>query len=315
MPTKYAHTNLIAKDWWRLASFYREVFGCVPVPPERDLSGEWVDKATGISGAHIFGMHLKLPGYQDDGPTLEIFQYGSMPEHPSVEPNTPGFTHIAFAVDDVPATAQAVFDHGGSAVGELTVREVPLVGLLTFQYVADPEGNIIEVQNWKTPMPQSENAGGEEKRGIGVRESALTTKQNKILIAMVGLPRSGKTTWALSQAWPIVNPDSIRLAIHGQRFISRAEPFVWATAKTMVRALFLAGHKIVILDATNTRRRLRDEWQSKDWATFFKVIDTGAEICLERAAEQSDAEIVPVIERMAAQYEPLGHDEMRWPED
>jgi len=29
------------------------------------------------------------------------------------------------------------------------VREVPGVGLLTFQYVADPEGNIIEVQNWK----------------------------------------------------------------------------------------------------------------------------------------------------------------------
>lgn len=149
MPMKYAHTNLIAKNWRRLSVFYQEVFGCVPVPPERDLSGEWVDKATGISGAHIFGMHLRLPGYGDDGPTLEIFQYRSMPEHPPVKPNTPGFTHIAFAVDDIPAAAQAVFAHGGSAVGELTVREVPGGGLLTFQYVADPEGNIIEIQNWK----------------------------------------------------------------------------------------------------------------------------------------------------------------------
>jgi len=108
-----------------------------------------VDKATGIRGAHIFGMHLRLPGYGDDGPTLEIFQYRSMPEHPSVKPNTPGFTHIAFAVDDVPAAARAVFAHSGFAVGELTVREVPGAGLLTFQYVADPEGNIIEIQNWK----------------------------------------------------------------------------------------------------------------------------------------------------------------------
>ncbi len=149
MPTKYAHTNLIAKDWRRLAAFYQEVFGCVPVPPERDLSGDWVDKATGISGAHIFGMHLRLPGYGDDGPTLEIFQYESMPEHPSVKPNTPGFTHIAFAVDDVALVAREVFNHGGSAVGELTVREVPGVGLLTFQYAADPEGNIVEIQNWK----------------------------------------------------------------------------------------------------------------------------------------------------------------------
>ena len=148
MPTKYAHTNLIAKDWRRLSVFYQEVFGCVPVPPDRDLSGEWVAKATGISGAHLFGMHLRLPGHGDDGPTLEIFQYGSMPEHPNLKPNTPGFTHIAFAVDDIPATAREVFARGGSAVGELTVREVPGVGRLTFQYVADPEGNLIEIQNW-----------------------------------------------------------------------------------------------------------------------------------------------------------------------
>ena len=35
------------------------------------------------------------------------------------------------------------------------------------------------------------------------------------LIVMVGLPRSGKTTWARKQGYPIVNPDSIRLAFHG----------------------------------------------------------------------------------------------------
>jgi predicted enzyme related to lactoylglutathione lyase len=131
MPTKYAHTNLIAGDWKRLATFYQEVFGCVPIPPERDLSGEWLDKATGLTGSHISGIHLRLPGYGDNGPTLELFQYGSMPEHPSVNPNTPGFSHIAFAVDDVPAPAQAVFNNGGSAVGELTVRDVPGLGLLT----------------------------------------------------------------------------------------------------------------------------------------------------------------------------------------
>ena len=105
----------------------------------------------GSAGHTSQGCTSALPGYGDDGPTLEIFQYGSMPEHPSVKPNTPGFAHIAFAVDDVAATARAVFDHGGSAVGELTVREVPGVGLLTFQYVADPEGNIVEIQNWKKP--------------------------------------------------------------------------------------------------------------------------------------------------------------------
>jgi predicted enzyme related to lactoylglutathione lyase len=149
MQMKYAHTNLIAKDWRLLSDFYHEVFGCVPVPPERDLSGEWLDRATGIGGSRIRGAHLCLPGYGDDGPTLEIFQYGSMPEHPPVRPNTPGFSHIAFLADDVEAAVRAAFSQGGSPVGELTRRDVPGVGLLTFQYIADPEGNIVEIQNWK----------------------------------------------------------------------------------------------------------------------------------------------------------------------
>ena len=41
----------------------------------RDLSGEWLDRATGLKNAHIKGIHLRLPGYGEGGPTLEIFQY------------------------------------------------------------------------------------------------------------------------------------------------------------------------------------------------------------------------------------------------
>ena len=151
MPTRYAHTNLVARNWRRLAAFYEGVFDCVRVPPERDLAGEWLDKATGLEGAHIEGIHLRLPGHGDDGPTLEIFQYGDMPERPSPRPNAPGFAHLAFAVDDVNVVAQTVFDHGGRSVGELTTREIPGVGTITFRYVADPEGNVIELQQWEKP--------------------------------------------------------------------------------------------------------------------------------------------------------------------
>ena len=149
MPKRYAHTNLIAKDWMQLSAFYQEIFECVPISPERDLSGEWIDKATGLDETHITGEHLLLPGYGDEGPTLEIFSYDDMPERMDNFPNTPGFSHIAFAVDDVDATARAIFERGGSPVGELIEREFPGIGSLTFQYVTDPEGNIIEIQNWK----------------------------------------------------------------------------------------------------------------------------------------------------------------------
>ena len=40
MSAKYVHTNLIAHDWRKLADFYLSVFGCAPVPPERDYLGE-----------------------------------------------------------------------------------------------------------------------------------------------------------------------------------------------------------------------------------------------------------------------------------
>ncbi|NOK62600.1 MAG: glyoxalase/bleomycin resistance/dioxygenase family protein [Chloroflexi bacterium AL-W] len=148
MTTRYVHTNLIARDWQRLAAFYEAVFGCVPIPPERNLAGMWLDQATGITNARLTGIHLRLPGYGDNGPTLEVFQYDPLDERLPTQPNTAGFAHIAFAVDDVATVVSAVFKLGGSAVGKLTRRAIPGVGQLMFQYVADPEGNIIEIQKW-----------------------------------------------------------------------------------------------------------------------------------------------------------------------
>lgn len=142
------------------------------------------------------------------------------------------------------------------------------------------------------------------------QEAAARREYEHVLICCVGIPRSGKTTWAKQQAFPVMNPDSIRLALHGQRFAANAEPMVWAIAKVMVRSLFGAGHKTVIVDATNTTKKRRDEWQSWEWGTFFKVFDTSKEECLRRA--EGDAEILPVIERMHAAFEPLTDGERRW---
>ena len=131
------------------------------------------------------------------------------------------------------------------------------------------------------------------------------------LILMVGLPRSGKTTLArkmtLELNAPLVNPDSIRLAIHGQRFVASAEPYVWAVAKTMVTALFGAGHDRVIVDATHGTRRRREFWLSDSWRRVFRVVDTPKETCLER--NSGDAAMAGVIERMHQQWEPIAPDE------
>lgn len=143
---KYTHTNLVARDWRRLADFYTEVFGCVPVPPRRDLSGVWLDKATSLHGVRIRGVHLRLPGHGDAGPTLEVFQYDEKKEAETPAPNSPGYGHIAFTVEDVEAVKAAVLALGGGVVGEVARVDLPGVGRLEFAYMRDPEGNVIEVQ-------------------------------------------------------------------------------------------------------------------------------------------------------------------------
>lgn len=131
-----------------------------------------------------------------------------------------------------------------------------------------------------------------------------------ILILMMGLPRSGKSTIAQTFKSPIVNPDSIRLALHGKAFEKLAEPFVWAIAQVMVRALFLAGHTQVILDATNTTRKRRKMWDSDAWNTYVYFVDTPKDECIERAKRCHFP--VEVVERMADQFEPLEEGEVEY---
>jgi predicted enzyme related to lactoylglutathione lyase len=148
MNVRFVHTNLIAHDWKRLADFYERVFGCRRVPPERDLRGQWLEDATGVPGAEIRGIHLRLPGYGDEGPTLEIFEYKPEVNCSKTASNNPGFAHIAFAVDDVGKVRDAVIAAGGGTIGKMVSLEIAGAGDITFAYVSDPEGNIIELQRW-----------------------------------------------------------------------------------------------------------------------------------------------------------------------
>ena len=145
---KYVHTNLIAEDWHALANFYQQVFGCVPVPPERDFQGEKLEAGTGLPGIHLRGAHLRLPGHNENGPTLEIFNYNILEQRGKTAVNRPGFGHIAFLVDNVAAAQTTVLQAGGSAVGEIVTLQVATGAKVTWCYVTDPEGNAIELQSW-----------------------------------------------------------------------------------------------------------------------------------------------------------------------
>jgi len=131
------------------------------------------------------------------------------------------------------------------------------------------------------------------------------------LVMTTGLPRSGKSTWARDQGVPVVCPDAIRIAKTGQRWWGPIEHEIWATARTMVRALFLAGHGVVILDSTCGTREQRDFFRpSPDvvWDRYYKTIETSSLRCKIRA-ENTYPELVPVIHWMCKNWEPIQPEE------
>lgn len=57
--------------------------------------------------------------------------------------------HIAFEVESVEDILDKLLKFGGTQLGELIKRDYAGIGLLTMVYTRDPEGNIIEIQNWR----------------------------------------------------------------------------------------------------------------------------------------------------------------------
>jgi predicted enzyme related to lactoylglutathione lyase len=143
---RYVHTNLIAHNWRALTAFYTAVFGCVLVPPERTYSGRELEAGTGLRNAALQGVHLRLPGHGENGPTIEIFSYVETANTTAAAPNRPGFSHIAFAVPSVSAARNEVLAAGGRSVGDIVTVTTATGVRITWCYVTDPEGNIIELQ-------------------------------------------------------------------------------------------------------------------------------------------------------------------------
>lgn len=149
MGTAYSHTCIVARDVDALADFYVNVFGCVPSGPERVLSAAWLAQGTGLADASFRGVHLRLPGTGENGPTLELFEMAS--RQPDVEPavNRAGLMHLAFGVDDIHATLERLLAAGGTRLGAVAEASIEGVGAADFVYARDPEGNIVELQQWK----------------------------------------------------------------------------------------------------------------------------------------------------------------------
>ena len=76
-----------------------------------------------------------------------------MPEALPPMVNRPGFQHIAFAVPAVAEARAQVLAAGGETVGEIVTLQTADGRYVTWTYVTDPEGNIVELQSWSDAAP------------------------------------------------------------------------------------------------------------------------------------------------------------------
>lgn len=135
------------------------------------------------------------------------------------------------------------------------------------------------------------------------------------LWVLIGLPGSGKSTWASTFAQTglslhLISTDQIRFDLYGNEAIQGQWLQIWHRVQQQFRQSVSAIHQGhltgVIYDATNTRRRPRREViQAAHQAGFTRIlaiwIDTPLDQCLDRNQQRSRQVPTKVIHAMARQ--------------
>jgi predicted kinase len=128
------------------------------------------------------------------------------------------------------------------------------------------------------------------------------------VIVLVGLPASGKSTWAREQGLPVLSSDETRLLLSGDETNQAIHNRVFGTLRYLLKQRLAIGMPVTCIDATNLLPKHRKPWikiahQSGALAeaVFF---DTPLDECIKRKAAR--ARVVPedVIRAMATSLKP-----------
>ena len=138
MITSMNHTGFVVRDLGKAEAFYRDVLG-LKVTARRVRQGAPISQIVGYEGAHLSIVIMSL----GDGHDLELIQYVNPPaeERPTEERGVLGATHLAFIVDDIQGTFQALVSGGAKKLNPPTEVEPGK----TACYLQDPDGNWIEL--------------------------------------------------------------------------------------------------------------------------------------------------------------------------
>jgi predicted kinase len=133
------------------------------------------------------------------------------------------------------------------------------------------------------------------------------------LIVLVGLPGSGKSTWAAKQPFSVLSSDAIRLLIADDPAIQTIHRRVFATLRYLAKQRLQLKIPVTCIDATSLTRWERRPWirlaQDADCDAEAIFFDTPLEVCLDR--NRSRERVVPedVVREMARRLEVPSNEE------
>lgn len=127
----------------------------------------------------------------------------------------------------------------------------------------------------------------------------------------IGLPRSGKTSYCMNwvkelsdKPRAIVNADSIRLALTGERFNGFAEGMINQLKILQIKANLINGFDVMV-DGTHTTWKSVKELLAIDPDAKYVFISADAYTCRRRANESNQEDLHPIIDRMAKQLDEI----------
>ena len=132
------HTGFVVSDLEKAVDFYRDGAG-LEVQSRYERIGAPIEQVVGYKGAHLRIAVLGLGGEH----LLELIQYVSPPpaERPTGERSVLGGAHLAFQVDDIEGTLEALAGNGAQTMNP----PAEVAPGRKACYLQDPDGNWIEL--------------------------------------------------------------------------------------------------------------------------------------------------------------------------